>query len=146
MINTKPTQLRRIKPISDAISLKIFSILVCCVNNHSVIAPIRPGATYPSSSSHFTHIKFHWMFISVPGGLVILSDESRVSFGRSGRLVILVCFSAVVIKPSDLKQSMGRVYFTLCFHHSLSWRADRAGIPAETTEEWWLLAYSLFTF
>ena len=33
MINAKPTQLHGIKPISDAISLEIFSIAVCCVNN-----------------------------------------------------------------------------------------------------------------
>lgn len=145
MINAKPTQLHRIKPISDAISLKIFSILVCCVNNHSVIATIRPGATYPSSPNHFTHIKFHWTLISVPGGLVILSDESKVSFWKVRSLSDLVCFSAVVIKPSDLQQSTGRFYFILCFHHSLSWRADRAGIQAETTEELWLLAHSLFT-
>lgn len=98
MINAKPTQLHSIKPISDAISLEIFSIAVCCVNNHSITATAGPEATYPSSPSYSTHVKFHWMFISIPGGLVILSEESKVSFWKVRPPSVLACFSAVVLK------------------------------------------------
>lgn len=98
MINAKPTQLHGIKPISDAISLEIFSMAVCCVNNHSATATAGPEATYPSSPSYSTHVKFHWMFISIPGGLVILSEESKVSFWKVRPPSVLACFSAVVIK------------------------------------------------